>query len=572
MGRILLLAGGVAGLNAFEPLILKHIFDELAGARQVRALAFGVGALILLGFSREAASGRSNWLMSRTRSSVHHSLLDETVSRLHKLPASFYWATGVGGIMTRLDRSLQGFVGAVSEIAFNVIPAIAYLSIAVFTMFRLDWRLACVVLVFAPLPGLIAGYVAPRQAERERTVLGSWVRIYSRFHEVLSGIVAVKSLALEDREKHRLLKDVHEVNQVVTRGVGFDARVGAIQNLIVMTARVAAVAFGGMRVLEGDITTGTLVAFLGYVGGLFGPVQNLTGIYRTLQTASAALDEVFSILDSDELMDDAPDAVELPRVRGDVTFEHVCVTDDCAGTLVEDLNMTVKAGETVAIVTPSGAGKATLLGLLQRFHDPNEGSIRIDGTDVRQLKQSSLRRQIGVLYQDALLFNESVRDNIASGKPHATTEEIEAAAKSAHAHDFIMRLPQAYATVVGERGRRLTSGERQRIAIARSLLMDPSVLILDEPTSALDTESEVLVQDAVRRLTKGRTTIALAHRVSPIVEADRVLVMQQGRVVETGAHTELVKRAGDDALWLQRQTQGVFTLPPENACGGAASR
>jgi ATP-binding cassette subfamily B protein len=474
---------------------------------------------------------------------------------------SFHRAEGVGALMTRLDRGIQGLVGALSELSLNVVPAVIYLGVAAAVMFRLDGRLALLVLAFAPVPALITTVFAPAQANRERTLLDRWARIYSRFNEVLSGIVTVKSFAMELAEKQRFLGEVKRANAVVVRGVGVDSGVMAAQNLVVTAARIAVVAFGGTLVIRGEVTAGTLVAVLGYVGGLFTPVQGLTGAYKTLRLAKVSLDQVFSILDAQDPLADAPDAKELTHVRGDVTFDAVRFEYDARRPLLHGISLEVPAGENVALVGPSGAGKTTLMALLQRLHDPTGGAVRIDGTDVRGLKQVSLRRHIGVVLQDALLFNETVRDNIAYGRPDATFAQIEAAARAAHAHDFVTALPQGYDTVVGERGNRLSAGERQRIAIARALLKDPPILILDEPTSALDAESEALIQEALRRLTCGRTTFFIAHRLSTVVEADRVVVMKDGLVAEVGTHRELVRQGGYYASLVRRQTRGLLEDP-----------
>jgi ATP-binding cassette subfamily B protein len=563
---ILLLVLTSAALSAVEPLVLKHIFDQLGPGGALKAVLLSVAGLVFIGLAREALASTSNWLTWRTRIAVHFSLNEATVSRLHRLPLSFHREEGVGAIMTKLDRGMQGFVGAITELAFNVIPAATYLILSVVIMFRLDWRLALLAVAFAPIPVLIARKAAPVQTQREQTLMERWAKIYGRFNEVLSGIVTVKSFAMEEHEKQRFLHDVREANAVVTRGVGFDAAVGASQNLIVLFARVACIGYGGVLVLRGEITAGTLVAFLGYIGGLFGPVQGLSGVYKTMQTASVAIGQVFSILDAQDHLGDAPDAEEVTGLRGEVEFDGVHFAYPSSSgpdrPLINGINLQVKQGETIALVGPSGAGKTTLMSLLCRFYDPNEGVVRIDGKDIRSLKQMSLRRHIGVVLQDLLLFNESVRSNIAYGRPNATQEEIEAMARAAHAHDFILRLPQGYDTVVGERGSRLSAGERQRISIARSLLKNPPILILDEPTSALDAESEALVQEALGKLMKGRTTFAIAHRLSTVVDADRILVLKGGQIVEQGTHAQLMRQDGYYASLVRRQTRGLLPELP----------
>ncbi|MFL5350652.1 MAG: ABC transporter ATP-binding protein [Hyalangium sp.] len=551
-------------LNALEPLILKHIFDELGAGRRWQILAVGAGVLVAAGLLREGLGAVSNWLTWRTRIGVHYSLMEETVGRLHRLPLSFHREEGVGATLTRLERGIQGFVGMVTDVAFSVIPAVTYLVISICVMLKLDWRLAVLVLAFTPGPALITRWAATRQTAREKTLMDRWVKIYARFNEVLSGIVTVKSCAMEEREKQRFLHDVRDANGVVVHGVGFDSWVGLAQNSVILLARVAALALGSFLALRGDITAGTLVAFLGYVGGVFAPVQGLSGTYRTLRTASVAMDQVFHILDTQDHLGDAPDAEEVTHVHGEVEFDdiHFAYSPDGGKPLLNGIQLHVPPGQHVALVGPSGAGKSTLMALLCRFYDPISGAVRIDGRDIRGLKQMSLRRNIGVVLQESLLFNESVRANIAYGRPHATQEQIEEAAKAAHAHEFIMRLPQGYDTVVGERGSRLSVGERQRVAIARSLLKDPPILILDEPTSALDAESEALVQEALGRLMKGRTTFAIAHRLSTVVDADRILVLKGGHIVEEGDHARLMELDGYYASLVRRQTRGLLPTGP----------
>ena len=558
IASILVLTLGVSGIAAFEPLMLKYVVDAL-GAKTLSPAARGLAILVGLAVGKESLTAASNWLTWRTRIRVHYSLMEAAVTRLHSLPLSFHRAEGVGATMTRLERGVQGLVTALSEIAFNVVPALVFLGISLVLMFRLEWRLALVVLFFAPLPAVIAAFAAPAQTTRERTLMDRWMRIYSRFNEVLSGIMTVKSFAMEHREKRRFLDEVAGANRVVVRGVGMDSGVSAAQNLVVHGARLCAIGVGGWLVLEGEATLGTLIAFLGYVGALFAPVQGLTGIYKTLRTAQVSLEQVFAILDAQDDLGDAPDAVEPGTLRGDVRFDRVRFAYEPGRTpwLLDGVDLHVRPGETVAIVGPSGTGKTTLAALIQRFYDPTEGRILLDGRDVRSLVQRSLRRHIGVVLQDSLLFNESVRNNIAYGRPDASLDEIVGAARAANAHEFVSLLPEGYDTVVGERGSRLSAGERQRIAIARSLLKDPSILILDEPTSALDAESEALVQEALAKLMRGRTSFVIAHRLATVVDADRILVLRNGRITEHGTHGELVARGGYYASLVRNQTRGL---------------
>ena len=460
IGAILTLTLMMGVLSALEPLVLRAIFDALAG--KPRIVVSGIVMMVLL----------------------------------------------LGGLGAAKSR--------------QVLPALVYLVLSVVVMVRLEWRLA-VVLAFAPLPALVTAFAAPTQTRRERRLLDAWARIYS----------------------------------------GFDARVGAGQNLVVTLARVAALALGAWLVLHGRMTAGTLVAFLGYVGGLFGPVQGLSSVYKTLKTASVSVSTIYSILDAQDQLVDAPDAVAVDRIEGRVQLDGVRFHYDRADTpILDGIDLDVAAGEMVAIVGPSGSGKSTLLALLQRFYDPVDGRVLIDGQDLRRVQQRSLRRHIGVVLQDALLFNETVRDNIAYGRPSAAMAEIEAAARAANAHEFIARLPEGYGTIVGERGSRLSGGERQRLAIARALLKDPALLILDEATSALDAESESLVQAALERLVQGRTTFVVAHRLSTVVKARRIVVLREGRIADIGSHEELVRRDGYYAHLVKSQLAGLINDDP----------
>jgi ATP-binding cassette subfamily B protein len=554
LAAILLLAASAAALTALEPLVIRRLFDTFVTTHEFgkTLVPFGLLAGILLGAEMFGmVLERQLW---RVRLDVSHTLLESAVENLQKMPLSYHRDHGVGGTITKVERGIASCMIAFADLVGQLLPSLVYLCVSITVMLRLDTRLSLAVLVLAPLPALVGAWASGEQVTREQGLLQRWTRVFTRFNEVLSGITMVKSFAMEEREKRRLLSAVGEANGVALRGVATDSRNTCTKNALIATARMAALALGGALVMRHQITIGTLIAFIAYAAGVFQPVQRLTGMYQTVRRAGVALESLLAILDTHRAQTDDSSAHELGPVRGAVAFRDVSFEYRPGIEVLRDVNLSVQPGESVALVGSGGTGKSTLMALLQRLYDPTSGSIYIDGQDLRHVKPSSLRSQIGVVLQEPTLLDDTVRDNIAFGREHASLEEIEEAARAAHAHEFISALPNGYETKVGERGCKLSAGERQRITIARALLKDAPILVLDQATAGLDAEASDNVHQAVTRLTQGKTTFIVADTPAAMAATDRVFVLKEGTIAEAGRHDEQpVRRDGHDAALARRQ-------------------
>jgi ATP-binding cassette, subfamily B, bacterial len=411
-------------------------------------------------------------------------------------------------------------------------------------MFAADWKLALLVLAPTPLMMMMTRWFT----KRVRPIYRRYWMIVSSMNAVLatsiSGVRVVKSFAQEDREINRFTsraRDFYDTNLASNK-----LRIIYSPTLTVLNGIGAVIiwAVGGWQVIHGSMSAGTVIMFTGYMWQFFAPIQSLCDLNDQVQNAATAAERIFQLLDTPSEIQDQPEA-STPGILGRVEFDHVGFsyeTNDGSAPVLQDINLTAEPGQLIGLVGHSGSGKSTLVNLLLRFYDVSEGQLRVDGIDIRELDSKALREQIGMVLQEPFLFSGTVAENIAYGRPDASTDEIIEAARAANAHNFIMNFTDAYDTEVGERGVKLSGGEKQRISIARAILNNPRILILDEATSAVDTETEALIQEAMERLMKGRTTFAVAHRLSTLKNSDRLVVLDHGKMVETGTHEELLEK------------------------------
>jgi ATP-binding cassette, subfamily B, bacterial len=548
---VLLLTLSASSLPALEPLVQGTVFDRLAavGAGRASAPSVLLPALLLgvLALVRHALDGLGAVHTGRVRLRVHRDLLADAAGRLHTLPLSYHQRRGVGETMTLLERGISSFVEGLSAAAFQMIPALAYVVLSLAIMIHLSVPLTLLAVAFVFPPIVFGKAATTRLIERDRAVLERWCAIHNRFHQVLSGIKTVKAFGREADEHALMIASVETAERDAHHSVALQTRLSVGRNLSANLGRVAVLCGGVLLALDGHISVGVLIAFIGYTGGLYGPAQTLLGLYETVRRAELGLKTIYGVLDAEDRVPNAPDAIAPSCLAGGIELDRVTFRYDPASSAppaLDEVSLSIQPGEFVAVVGPSGAGKSTLADLIARFHDPTDGAVRIDGHDLRSMDQSALRRHVGIVTQEAFLFEDTIEANIRYGSPDADPEAVHAAARAAHADGIIARLPKGYETVVGRGGVHLSTGERQRVAIARALLKNPPIVILDEPTSSLDVEAEAAVQQAIEQLAGDRTTLVIAHRLDATTRADRVVVIDGGRIVEEGAPEKLLLRDG----------------------------
>ena len=526
------------------PWIIRNIIDEVLAAKNLVALNWIAFGILVLFFLRGVFSYLQGYLMSYIANRVIIDIRNEVYAQVQRLSLRFFDTRKTGSLMSRLTNDIGALQTAIVDNFVNIVKESVILIGSVVGMVILHWRLTLLCVIIVPLVSITIKYFGRKLKKSGHMMQERIADVTSHLQETIGGIRVVKSFFREDYEIARF----RQINQASFGAAMKAARqsnqLSPVVEFIAAIAVTAIIWYGGWSVIDGELTAGELIAFLIYAINLANPVRRLSSLYGDIQRSMAAGERVFALLDEVPDIREKDNAIALPVLRGDVVFDAVHFRYEPSKEVLSGISFHAEPGQKIALVGPSGSGKSTIANLIPRFYDVTAGAIRIDGHDVRDVTLASLREQIGIVPQDTALFNTTIEENIRYGRLDATDEEVAAAVRAANAEEFVRQLPQGLQTPIGDRGLVLSGGQRQRIAIARALLKDPRILILDEATSALDTESEQLVQAALERLMVGRTAFIIAHRLTTIQDADHILVIDRGRIVESGTHQSLLALHG----------------------------
>lgn len=536
---------GVAVLGLLPPVLTMYLIDKAIPSGNFKVVSLIVGAMVLSAVASAAIGALQGYLNSTVGESIMRDLRGRLMSHMHKMPLDFFTSTKTGEIMNRVTNDVDSIDGVVSGTLVSIITNLVTIITTVVTIFFLDWRLSLLSIFLLPLMILPLWPVGRKMYDIRKETRKKRDQMQSVGQETLSisGIVLLKSFTREQYEKDRYYKLGTELMDSEVKLALIGRWFMALIASMVTVGPACIWLYGSWLVIHHGLTVGMIVTFVALLGRLYAPASALAGIQIQIMTALAVFERIFDYLDLTEEVEN----LELPKlteVKGDLKFENVTFSYPSGRLAIEDVSFQIKPGQMAALVGPSGAGKTTLSMLVPRFYDPESGKIFLDGKSLDSVRLSSLREHIGIVTQETYLFHDTIFNNLLYARPSASKQEVEAACRAANIHDFIDALPEKYDTTVGERGHKLSGGERQRLAIARVLLKNPEILILDEATSALDSENEALIQAALTPLIEGRTSLVIAHRLSTIIKADLILVVENGRIAESGKHEDLIKKDG----------------------------
>lgn len=554
----LLCIAGATGMALLAPWPLKLVFDHVLLDRPwpkalapllsllptgqvptLLALALTlVGIALLTGFF----AYYQQFITSRIGYQIVYTLRGELFDHLQRLSLSFHNRARTGELMSKITTDTNTLKDVYAEYLLLFATHILTVASMFAVLLVIEWRLGLTVLASFPVLFIVLFFILRRVKKSARRQRSNEGRLASRVGEILGAMLLVQAFGRERFERERFDEESAQSMEESIRTARMEAAATRTVEIVIAVGTAIVVVFGSLQVLRGRMTPGDLLVFVAYVTGMYRPVKNMARLSARMSKASVSADRINDILEIEPAIRDTPDAIEARGLRGEIRFENVSFGYEDDEPILRNVSFAIPAGTRVALVGASGAGKSTIANLILRLHDAREGRVTIDGLDVRQFQRESLRREIGVVLQDTILFGTSIRENIAYGKPEASDAEIEAAARDVHAHDFIAALPEGYDAVLGERGSTISGGQRQRICLARALIKKPSILIMDEPTSAVDADSEALIRDAVHHLQRGKTTLVIAHQLYSVEDADWILVLRDGEIVEQGTHTELCAR------------------------------